>query len=393
MTTDLLFSQTGETILKAIKHRVIEELGALPMGQQDYEGSARTIAKGIIRKQLSLQSLEFPGMRSSEIHESICDDLFGLGCLEPLLRDDSVTDILVKGTEVLAVAGGIRTSHNRRFESKKETRRIIDRITGRVGKRIDAVTPFCDCQLYEGSRCHIIIPPAANDVFITVRKLKQLDLDISDWVSSGIMSDEAAEILTNAVVEKKNVIISGGTGAGKTTLLNTMANIIDEDQIIVTLEDTFELSIQKPHVRKLLTRQSSIEGVGEIRFSDLLKNALRMNPDRLIMGEVRDEAAYDLIHALNIGHKGSISTIHSNSVKDALWRLETLATMAVPNISLETIKRQITRVVDVVVQIHGIERGIKGYESRRVTDIAAVEDILASSGDYIITNLYVGAAI
>lgn len=383
-----MVTKSAEQVLELIKRQVIEALGSLPLGQADYEGTAKNIARGMIRQQLALHMTEMPDMKYSYLYDTICDDLFGLGCLEPLLRDDSVTDILVKGIQVVSVSGDTRSNMNRKFGSVNETRRIIDRITGRIGKRVDTSTPFCDCQLYDGSRCHIIIPPASDDIFITIRKLKRLDLSLNDWVTAGVISESGVRILEQAVNKKRNVIISGGTGAGKTTLLNSLANTIEDDQVIVTLEDTYELKIQKPNVRRLLTRQSATDGAGEINFSRLLKNALRMNPDRLIMGEVRDEAAYDLLHALNVGHKGSISTIHANSVMDAMWRLETLAIMAVPNISLVALKRQIARVVDYVVQIQGIERSSKGYSGRRVLEIAAVLDTLSPKGDYKIIKRY-----
>lgn len=379
------------TVIEAVKQKVIEELGVMPSDENGAVESARDVARRVVRNELSKRMHDVPHARYTDIFTAICEDLFGLGCLEPLLRDDEVTDILVKGTKVLSISNGLRSEVERGFDSIQETKRMIDRMTGRVGKTVDASNPFCDCHLYDGSRCHIIIPPAADDYFITIRKLKRMTLTLDDWTSAGAIETTGVQILDAAIREKKNIIISGGTGAGKTTLLNTLANMIDENEIIITLEDTYELNIEKPNVRRLLTRQASSEGVGEIRFEKLLKNALRMNPDRLIMGEVRDEAAYDLLHALNIGHKGSISTIHSNSAIDAMWRLETLAILAAPNISLNALKRQISRVVDYIVQIQGIEVERNGFSKRRVREISSVSNNLDKAGDYQIQTLYVGA--
>lgn len=376
-----------------VKEKVLNALENMTPINDDYTEVAKATAKQIIKSEVrNIAGIE-PKVAYSELLQFVYDDLFGLGCLETLLKDPSVTDIMVEGIDVYIIAGSKRLKAPVCFTHLDELKRIIDRITSRVGKRIDAATPYCDCHLYEGSRCHIIAPPASDRHYLTIRKLGCMDLLLADWVSEGVVSEMGAEMLALAVEKRRNILISGGTGAGKTTLLNTLAKKIDDDQVIVTLEDTYELNIKKVHTRRLLTRSRSIEGAGQIDFKCLLKNALRMNPDRLIMGEVRDQSAYDLLHALNIGHKGSISTIHANSVCDALWRLETLALSSVKNISLLAIKRQIARVINVVVQLRGIELDVGRYQKRQVLEISEIAETLTETGEYSIRSKYIEAGV
>ncbi len=391
-TTEVLehkvFPIDRKAVLSHVKDKVQRALESLDAREGEYEVLCKTVAEKTVRDEI----VDFAGRRGGDTYgallEYVSDDLFGLGLIEPLLRDEAVTDILVEGVEIFVVSGNTRRKIHEGFGSEKDVRRVIDRITARVGKRVDVMNPACDCELYEGSRCHIIIPPAADRCYITVRKLGCMDLELSDWVAGKVITAPGAELLTEAVRCKKNIIVAGGTGAGKTTLLNSLSKQIESDQIIITLEDTYELRIDKPHVRRLLTRSSQIESQGDISFSLLIKNAMRMNPDRLIMGEVRDEAAYDLLHALNTGHRGSISTIHANSVIDALWRLETLASMAKLNSSLLAIRRQISRVVDLVVFIRGIELDRGRYRARRIVEVCRLIPGLSSGEEYQIDVLY-----
>lgn len=323
-----------------------------------------------------------------ELSDYIHNELFGLGPLECLLRDPEVTDIMVVGRQIIVVRHGEKEKLTTQFKVVDDVKRIIDRITGPVGKRVDIANPFCDCKLPDGSRCHIIIPPASDRIYITIRKLGCMNLELSDWVKQEVFSPKAAEIFTDGVRSRKNILISGGTGAGKTTLLNSLAKLIHPDQLIITLEDTYELQLPHPYVKRLLTRKESTQGIGEVTFRMLLKNALRMNPDRIIMGEVRDECAYDLLHALNIGHRGSLSTIHANSVLDALWRLETLALTGAPEMPLLAIKRQISRVIDFVVQLQGLEIESGKITKRELIEMALVETELSETGDYVIRKLF-----
>ncbi len=321
-----------------------------------------------------------------DLVEFIYDQIYGLGVIEPLLKDSLITDIMVEGLDVYEVKGGIR-SKSPSFTRHDQVQTIIDRITARVGKRVDLANPVCDCELHDGSRCHIIIPPVSDQIYITIRKLKCMDLMIGDWIEEEAITKQEADFLKHGVQGRKNILISGGTGAGKTTLLNTLAKSIDSRHLIVTLEDTYELELPHDSIRRLLTRDESVEGIGRITFRMLIKNALRMNPDRLIMGEVRDESAYDLLHALNIGHRGSLSTIHANSVMDALWRLETLALSGGPGLALLPIKRQIARVIDVIVQMQGVEADRETVRERKIVDVAVLDSELSEDDLYVITSL------
>lgn len=381
-------AMTSIETVNMIKKRVLAALKEIPQNQTDYEATSRKLVRQIVKQELSEHPENKSGMSFVDMWRSISDDLFGLGCIEGFLKDSEITDILIEDTKALLVSGDRRAQTRDCFANIEEVRRIIDRITGRAGKRVDASNPFCDCRLDDGSRCHIIVPPAADRIYVTIRKHKCMDLTISDWAESGIMPNEVADILESAVASKMNILISGGTGAGKTTLLNTLAKLFQNDQIIVTLEDTLELNLNMPHVRRLLTRDKSVEGVDKISYSQLLKNALRMNPDRLIMGEIRDSAAYDLLHALNIGHKGSMSTLHANSVSDALWRLENLALQGSGNLQLSAVRRQVASVIDLVVQLKGNEYEAGAYTNRQFVEIARVRSGLAESGEYDLEPLF-----
>jgi pilus assembly protein CpaF len=372
----------SEEAVLLIRRQVLESLENISEHKADYEDLVRKTARHFLRQEMGRLRACNPELSFSYMFKLILNDLLGLGCLEPLIEDKKTTDVLVEDTNVFVVNEDERKPAAMNFSDINEVRRIIDRITGSVGKRVDAAMPYCDCHLYDGSRCHIVIPPVSDRIYITIRKHGCSDITINDWVNSGIMTRSIGDMLSTAVEAKMNIVISGGTGAGKTTLLNSLAKLIKDDQIIVTIEDTYELKLDKPHVRRLLTREKSIEGTGQITFSTLIKNGLRMNPDRLIIGEVRDHVAYDLLHALNIGHKGSISTIHANSVVDGLWRLETLAMQASLNLSLTAIRRQIARVVDIVIQLRGVELIDGAYADRQVIEVARIGPELIGNDQY-----------
>ncbi len=385
---DCSYLNPANDAIGKIKERVLVGLESIPQNHGDFEAASRKLARQIIKKELGERPAQFACMTFAEAMRVISDDLFGLGRIDEFLRNNEITDVLIEDTSALLVFENRRVFTPECFADTNEVRRIIDRITDAAGKRVDAATPFCDCRLKDGSRCHIIIPPASDRIYVTIRKHKCMDLTLDDWIKNGIIPANVARLLETAVGGKMNILISGGTGAGKTTLLNTLTKLLQKNQIVVTLEDTFELNIRAPYVRRLLTREKTTEGVDRISFSQLLKNALRMNPDRLILGEVRDSAAYDLLHALNIGHKGSISTIHANSAIDALWRLENLAMQGNVNLQLSAIRRQAARVIDLVVQLTGNEFAAGGYAKRQVVEVAKVNSQLSINGDYDLELLY-----
>lgn len=375
-TRTTLTAEEQESLLQRIRSQVLEK-GITGRGQ----------VRQLVASYLEMEYPDVKVQRLDALSDYVFDELFGLGPLECLLQDPEITDIMIAGKQITVTQHGTKEELATRFKTIDDVKRIIDRITGPVGKRVDIANPFCDCKLPDGSRCHIIIPPAADNIYITIRKLGCMNLELADWVKQDVFSSGAAEILEDAIRNRKNILISGGTGAGKTTLLNSLVKLIQPDQLIITLEDTYELQLPHLHVKRLLTRQESAQGAGEITFRMLLKNALRMNPDRIIMGEVRDECAYDLLHALNIGHRGSLSTIHANSILDALWRLETLALTGAPKMPLLAIKRQISRVIDLVIQLQGLETESGKITRRKLTEMALVETGLSKSSDYVITEL------
>ncbi len=380
----------GQYLLDLVQAKILKEIAYV---DSEVVGNVPEDPSKDYVRQLTIMALDEESASSNQsaddLIDFVYDHVYGLGVIEPLLKDASITDVLIEGTDVYSVSNGIRSKRTG-FSRIEQVQTVIDRITARAGKRVDLSNPVCDCELYEGSRCHIIIPPVSDQIYLTIRKHRCMDLKIEDWIKSQALTPFEAEFLRRATKERKNILISGGTGAGKTTFLNTLAKDIDRNHLIVTIEDTYELELPHKSVRRLLTRDESIEGIGRVTFRALIKNALRMNPDRLIMGEVRDESAYDLLHALNIGHKGSLSTVHANSVKDALWRLETLALSGGPNLSLLSVKRQIARVIDVIVQMHGVETDGKTVSQRKIVELAILDNELSSDDLYVLSQIEKG---
>lgn len=387
---DELTAKEKQFILQKIRDQVLSHYPSPDKALVDVESEKNRLQSQIRGQVIEVLNTDFPNI-SLEVVEDltryIFDHLFGLGIIESLLRKPEITDIMIQGTRIVVVRQGEKEELPETFSEEDDVKRIIDRITSPAGKKVDVANPCCDCDLYDGSRCHIIIPPISDKIYITIRKLGCMDLELTDWVEQGVFTVKEAAIIKNAVKEKRNILISGGTGAGKTTLLNSLTKLIHPDQMVVTLEDTYELKLSQKHVKRLLTREGALDGRGKVTFRMLLKNALRMNPDRLIMGEVRDESAYDLLHALNIGHKGSLSTIHANSVLDALWRLETLALSGAPRMPLLAIRRQIARVIDVTIQLKGLELESGYIKNREVLEIAHLKSSLSKENDYVMETL------
>jgi pilus assembly protein CpaF len=302
--------------------------------------------------------------------ERLTDEILGLGPLEPLVRDEEITEIMVNGPGNVYVekAGRIHPS-NIIFKGDEEVYRIIDRIIGPLGLHVDEASPYVDARLPDGSRVNVILPPLSLlGPVITIRKFRRRPYSVEELVTSGTLSHSHAAFLIKSVTGKKNLVICGGAGTGKTTLLNALSACIAEDERIITLEDAAELRLQQPHVIPLETRSPNLEGKGEITLRDLLRNALRMRPDRIIIGEVRGPEALDLLQALNTGHRGSITTVHANSPFDALSRLETMVLTAGVGLPSHAVRGQITQAVDILVHT---ERTASG--DRRVSEIAVME--------------------
>jgi pilus assembly protein CpaF len=275
--------------------------------------------------------------------QDICNDVFGYGPLEPLLARDDIADIMVNGGNYvfIEVAGKVEQTAIR-FRDDAQLVNVCQRIVGRVGRRVDDSSPICDARLPDGSRVNVIMPPIAVDgAALTIRKFKKDKLTLDQLVGFGTISPEGAEILKIIARVRCNVLVSGGTGSGKTTLLNCLTRYIDEDERIITCEDVAELQLQQPHTVRLETRPNNLEGQGEVTMRDLVKNCLRMRPERIIVGEVRGSEAFDLLHAMNTGHDGSMGTLHANSPREALSRLESMITMCGFALPAKTIREMI----------------------------------------------------
>jgi len=331
---------------------------------------------------ISNESLEEMGIALNRedrtiLNQELFDEVTGLGPLEPLLRDDTVNDILVNGPKQIFIerAGKLELS-NITFKDERHLLRIIDKIVSAVGRRVDESNPYVDARLQDGSRFNAMVPPVAVDgSLVSIRKFKKDKLGINDLVQFGAFTEEMAAYLQAAVSTRLNVIVSGGTGSGKTTTLNALSSFIDDAERILTIEDTAELQLQQTHVGRMESRPPNVEGRGAVTQRDCLKNALRMRPDRIIVGETRGEEVIDMLQAMNTGHDGSMTTIHANSARDGVSRLENMIAMAGIEMPIKAVRSQISSAVNLIVQASRLQDG-----SRRMTSIT---EITGMEGDVI----------
>jgi pilus assembly protein CpaF len=358
---------------------LIEAIDVAQLGKMDLD-QARDAIGEIVRDIVTAKKLVMSIVEQDELLQDICNDVLGYGPLEPLLARDDIADIMVNGADTvyIEVAGKVQQT-DIQFRDNAQLLHICQRIVSQVGRRVDESSPICDARLPDGSRVNVIAPPLAIDgPTLTIRKFKKDKLTLNQLVKFGSITPEGAQILEIIGRVRCNVIVSGGTGSGKTTLLNCLTLYIEPGERIVTCEDAAELQLQQPHVVRLETRPPNIEGEGQITMRDLVKNCLRMRPERIIVGEVRGSEAFDLLQAMNTGHDGSMGTLHANSPREAVSRIESMITMGGYSLPSKTIREMIVSSVDVIVQAARLRDG-----SRRITHIT---EVLGLEGDVIITQ-------
>jgi pilus assembly protein CpaF len=351
-----------------VHHACIAKLGPQLFSAETTEDLSERVLRAVT-EQLALDRTPLTREERRQITREISDDILGYGPLEPLLREDSVTEIMVNNFDQIYVerAGKIELTKST-FVDNGHLLRIIDKIVSQVGRRVDEASPMVDARLPDGSRVNAIIPPLSlRGPTLTIRKFSRDPYTMDDLIEFGSLTAKSAHFLSACVRGKLNVLIAGGTGTGKTTLLNAMSAFVPGDERIVTIEDAAELQLQQEHVITLESRPANIEGQGEIRIRELVRNALRMRPDRIIVGEVRGAETLDMLQAMNTGHEGSLTTIHANSPRDALSRLETLVMTAGVELPHRAIREQISSAFDLLVQIQRLVDG-----SRRVTHVTEV---------------------
>jgi len=336
---------------------------------------------GLIAELLNETRIQLNASERAELVKQLLDDMLGLGPLEPLLADEGISEIMVNGAKKVYIENkGKLTLSDVQFRDNAHVLSIATRIVTAIGRRIDESSPLCDARLADGSRVNIIIPPLAIDgATITIRKFAKKKITLDTMLKFNSLSPPMAKLLRIAGRSRLNILISGGTGSGKTTLLNALSQMIDHGERIVTIEDAAELQLQQPHVVRLETRPPNLEGSGEVTMRDLVKNALRMRPDRIIVGETRGGEALDMLQAMNTGHDGSMSTVHANRPREAIMRLENLVGMASANLSPRAIRQQIASAVDMIIQVGRLRDG-----SRRVTyitEITGMEDEVITMQD------------
>ena len=360
--------------LKVRLHQRLIDLLNLSLLDRTPRETLRLEIRGAVIGLLAEEKRLLTPAQTDHLIDEILDELLGLGPLEPLLKDDTITDILINTHEAVYVERGGRLQRTDvRFQDTRHLVRIVNKIVAAVGRRVDESQPMVDARLADGSRVNAIIPPLAVDgPLVSIRKFSRVPLAMSRLVELGSITQEMAVVLEAIVKARRNVLISGGTGSGKTTLLNALSAYIDDHERIITIEDSAELQLQQSHVGRLETRPANIEGQGEVQQRELVRNALRMRPDRIIVGEVRSGEAFDMLQAMNTGHDGSMTTVHANTPRDALSRVEQMIGMAGLDIPARSIRGQIASAIHVVVQAERMEDGARRIVS--ISEISGMEE-------------------
>ncbi|WP_170761724.1 ATPase, T2SS/T4P/T4SS family [Ruegeria lacuscaerulensis] len=363
--------------IKVELHRELLENLNLAALENAGEAELRAEISAIASEVLETRNIVLNREDRTQLNKELYDEVTGLGPLETLLQDDTVNDILVNGPQQIFVERDGRLEISEiTFKDEKHLMRIIDKIVSAVGRRVDESNPYVDARLADGSRFNAMVPPIAVDgSLVSIRKFKKDKLGIDDLVNFGAFTEEMAAYLQAAVSTRLNIIVSGGTGSGKTTTLNALSSFIDDAERILTIEDTAELQLQQTHVGRMESRPPNVEGKGEVSPRDCLKNALRMRPDRIIVGETRGAEVIDMLQAMNTGHDGSMTTIHANSARDGISRLENMIAMAGIEMPIKAVRSQISSAVNLIVQASRLQDG-----SRRMTSIT---EITGMEGDVI----------
>ena len=367
--------------LKVRIHRdLLDKLDLVALASLSREQGESQIRIAIARL-LEQQSTPLSKVDRERLIEEIAYEVLGLGPLDPLLNDHNVSDILINGPDSIYVEkfGKLEKAANVRFRDNSHLLQIIDRIVSRVGRRVDESSPMCDARLPDGSRVNVIIQPLALDgAVMSIRRFGKDPYRIDDLVAFRSMTKEMAELLKGIVKSRLNIVVSGGTGSGETTLLNCLSSFIPDNERIITIEDSAELQLQQPHIVRLETRPQNLEGKGEVTARDLVRNALRMRPDRIVVGEVRAGEALDMLQAMNTGHDGSLTTLHANNPRECLQRLEMLVLMAGIELPVKAIRQQICSAVDVIIQARRIADGTR--KTMKITEVIGME------GDTVLTQ-------
>ncbi|MEX1006560.1 MAG: CpaF family protein [Acidimicrobiia bacterium] len=370
--------QALEEMRQKMHQFVIHELGPLLYDQRVSEADLRRQVDEQLHRALSQERLALTGAERQQLVQSVTDDVLGYGPIDQLLRDPDITEVMVNGpTHVYVERAGRIEQSSVRFVDEVHVRRIIDKIVSQVGRRVDEANPMVDARLPDGSRVNVIVHPLAiGGPFMTIRKFAKDPYMVDDLINFGTLTPQVAHFINLCVRGRLNAVVSGGTGTGKTTLLNVLSSFIPAEERIVTVEDAKELQLHQEHVLPLEARPPNIEGAGEVRIRELVRNALRMRPDRIVVGEVRGGEALDMLQAMNTGHDGSITTVHSNSPRDTLSRIETMTLMAGMDLPVRVVREQMASALDLVVHLARLRDG-----TRRITQVS---EVMGMEGDVVV---------
>ena len=369
---------------RTVHHALLDSLGPKLYDSRLTQSDVEQKVRQPLQEVLAQDHAPLTGPDRARLAQEIADDILGYGPLEPFLRDPDVTEVMVNGPDSIYIERGGRLFEVAgSFTDEAHLRRTIDKIVARVGRRVDEASPMVDARLPDGSRVNAIIPPLAIDgSMLTIRKFATDPYMVDDLIGFGTMSRATADFLEKCVRGRLNILVSGGTGAGKTTTLNVLSSFIPDEERVITIEDAAELQLHQSHVLRLESRPPNIEGKGEVRIRDLVRNSLRMRPDRIVVGEIRDAAALDMLQAMNTGHDGSICTVHANAPRDVLSRVETMVLMAGVDLPMRAIREQVSSAIDLIVHLSRFKDG--GRHVTHITEVVGMEgDIITLQDIYL----------